>query len=107
MNIFRVQDDEKEFDSQQDGVEIESGISCALEKKNQSKVNEAIGRVEVEGTHLLLTLYPKIEAGYAIEVYEPKSGYYLGRYIASKPEPISDRQGIHHFEIDVKAEVTV
>lgn len=107
MNIIRVQDDEKEFDSQQHEVEIESAIPCALEKKNQSKVNEPIGRVEAEGSHLLLTRYPGIVTGYIIEVYEPKSGYFLGRFIASKPDPISDRDGIHHFEIDLKDEVTV
>ncbi|MFY0204984.1 hypothetical protein P3K85_20485 [Bacillus cytotoxicus] len=102
MKIFRFVDDEKEFDSEQEEKEIESDIPCALEKKNLSKINEPIGRVEAEGTHLLLTLYPGIVAGDTIEVYEHKSGYSMGKFIASKPEPILDRQGIHHFEIDLK-----
>ncbi len=102
MKIFRFVDDEKEFDSKQEEKEIGTDIPCALEKKNLSKINELIGRVEVEGTHLLLTLYPGIVAGDVIEVYEPKSGYNIGKFIASKPEPIPDRQGVHHFEIDLK-----
>lgn len=109
MKVFRFVDDGKEFDSRQDYEQIDKDkdIPCALEKKNQSKVNEPIGRVEAEGTHLLLTLYPGIVVGDVIEVYEPKSGYHMGRYIAAKPEPISDRDGIHHFEIDLKDETTV
>ena len=37
-----------------------------------------------------------------------KTKYVLGRYIASHPYPVFDREGIHHFfEIDLKGEVTV
>lgn len=102
-------DDGKEFDSKQirEQIDKDKDLPCALEKKNLSKVNEPAGRVEVDGTHLLVTQYPGIVTGDLIEVYEPKSGYYVGKYIASKPEPIPDREGIHHFEIDVKDEVTV
>lgn len=108
MNIFRFAGDGSEYDSKEVKVTLAEGVSCALEKKNTtSKVNEPIGRVEVDGTHLLLTRYPGIIAGDEIEVYEPKSSYKLGTFIASHPEPIPDREGIHHFEIDLKDKVTV
>ncbi|MEK4636883.1 hypothetical protein NST14_11900 [Bacillus sp. FSL W8-0519] len=107
MNIFRFADDGSEYDSKEAKITLAEGISCSLEKKNLSKINEPLGRVEVDGTHLLLTRYPGIKAGDEIEVYEEKSGYKLGTFIASCPEPIPDREGIHHFEIDVKDKVVV
>lgn len=107
MNIFRFADDGSEYDSKEVKISLVEGVSCALEKKNLSRVNEPLGRVEVDGTHLLLTRYPGIIAGDEIEVYEAKSNYKLGTFIASHPEPIPDREGIHHFEIDVKDKVTV
>lgn len=107
MNIFRFADDGSEYDSKEVRISLAEGISCALEKKNLSKINEPLGRVEVDGTHLLLTRYPGIIAGDEIEVYEAKSSYKLGTFIASHPEPIPDREGIHHFEIDLKDKVVV
>lgn len=107
MTVSRVVSDESEYDSKQVLKEIATDQPCALIKKNQSKVNEVIGRVEIDNVVFIHTLYPGIKAGDTIEIYEPKTKYVLGRYIASQPYPVTDRLGIHHFEIDLKGEVTV
>ncbi|MFA2574345.1 hypothetical protein AB1I92_07795 [Bacillus mobilis] len=107
MTVSRIVSDGREYDSKQVLKEIDTDLPCALVKKNQSKVNETLGRVEIDNVVFIHTLYPGIKAGDTIDVYDPKTKYNLGRYIASQPYPATDREGIHHFEIDLKGEVTV
>lgn len=107
MTVSRIVSDDKEYDSKQELKEIATDQPCALVKKNQSKVNEVMGRVEIDNVVFIHTLYSGIKAGDTIDVYDPETKYNLGRYIASQPYPAFDREGIHHFEIDLKGEVTV
>ncbi|MGM7428567.1 hypothetical protein ABRZ22_04945 [Bacillus pacificus] len=107
MTVSRIVSDGSEYDSKQKLKAIATDQPCALVKKNQSKVNEVMGRVEIDNVVFIHTLYPGIKAGDTIDVYDPKTKYVLGRYIASHPYPVFDREGIHHFEIDLKGEVTV
>ncbi|MDM5193540.1 hypothetical protein QUG02_11185 [Bacillus hominis] len=107
MTVSRIESDGSEYDSKQVLQEIDTDLPCALVKKNQSKVNEVLGRVEVDTVVFIHTLYPGIKAGDTIDVYDPETKYNLGRYIASQPYPAFGREGIHHFEIDLKGEVTV
>ncbi len=107
MNVSRIVSDGSTYDSKQVLKEIATDLPCALVKKNQSKVNEVLGRVEIDNVVFIHTLYPDVKAGDIIDVYDPETKYNLGRYIASQPYPVTDREGIHHFEIDLKGEVTV
>lgn len=100
MKILRRQKSNAKYDAKYIVSTVAEDITCGLAQIGTPLLTEDNGRHEVKTRFLVNTLFSDVIKGDELEI--SADGLIIGTFIATKPYPVMDREGIHHYEILVE-----
>ncbi len=100
MKILRRQKSNAKYDAKYTVSTVAESIPCGLAQSGTPLLTEDNGRHEIKTRFLVHTLYADVRKGDELEI--TADDVIIGTFIVTKPYPVMDRQGVHHYEILVE-----